>query len=86
MILPLRVTVGTTPVIIVSSDGDGVSALVRNRGAASIFVGDSPVTTSTGYELLPSDAMALDLAPGEVLYGISGSAGQAVHVLRSRVG
>src|SRR5829696_8377809 len=59
-----RVTVTDTATPLIGSTADyqmGSSALIRNRGSVSVYVGGSGVTTATGYELEPGDAIPVDL-------------------------
>lgn len=81
-----RVSVATTATKLNSAAGDGYagqSLLVRNRGAASVFLGASDVTTATGYELLADESLALDL--NEDVYAICASGTVACHVLETGV-
>ena len=81
-----RVSVATTATKLNAAGTDnvsGASILVRNRGAASVFLGASDVTTATGYELLADESLALDL--NEDVYGICASGTVACHVLETGV-
>lgn len=62
----------------------GKSIVARNRGTASVFLGDATVTTGTGFELGVGESVTLDLADGEVVYGIA-AANQRVDVLRTGI-
>jgi hypothetical protein len=80
-----RVTVTTSATLIAASDADGSSVVVRNPvGGATVDVGPAAVASGSGFQLLAGESVALDLAPGETLYGIAGSGTQAIHVLGSR--
>lgn len=79
-----RVTVTTSPTKINSKPTDGQSGAggqARNRGASSVFVGGSDVTTATGYEVEAGDVIAFDLDHGEDIYGIVASGTCVMHVL-----
>ena len=79
-----RVTVGTSPTKINSKPADGLSGSggqARNRGAASVFVGGSDVTTTDGYEVEAGDVLSFDLDQGENIYGIVASGTCEMHVL-----
>ncbi len=80
-VVAARVTVGTSAVPVVAADVYGKAASVRNRGSVSVFLGGSAVTTGTGYELAVGEAVAVPLTDDDVVYGISGTAGQRVDVL-----
>lgn len=84
-----QASVGTTATKIVDSTADnnlpGFSALIHNKGTVSIFVGDSGVTTATGYEIGAGEAAAFGLYAGDDVYAISGTAAQRVDVFRSGV-
>ena len=80
-----RVTVGTDPTALNSSargNRSGSGILLRNRGAASIFVGDADVTAATGYEVPAGDPLAVDLEEGEVVYAVTAAGTVDTHVLR----
>ncbi len=75
------VTVGTSAVVLAASDATRQSVTIQNKGAASIFVGPSGVTTSTGIELVAAvGTITLDKQTAAI-YAISGSAGNDVRVL-----
>lgn len=83
------VTVGTTATSLIAGVSDinaNRSIVLTNKGAVSVFVGGSDVTTSAyGYELAAGGELALDLKSGDVPYGIAASAGQTVRVLHTGV-
>lgn len=79
-----RVNVATNPTRIGGAGNDsvaGAALLIRNRGAASVFLGASDVTTATGFELLADESLPVDLNEGEALYGICAAGTVACHVL-----
>lgn len=81
-----RVTVGTSAALLASGAGtdtaQGVSALVNNRGAASVDLGGSSVTTGNGYELEAAKSVSIALQPEEELYAVAASGTVSVHVLK----
>lgn len=82
----IRVTVATSATKLNGASSDSVagqSFLVRNRGAASVFLGGSTVTTAAGYELLADESLALDV--NEDVYGICASGTVECHVLETGV-
>lgn len=76
-----RVTVATTAILL-ASDNDGGSILIKNTGAGSIYLGPSDVTSATGYELLTLMAVSIDLW-SEAVYAISASGSNVAAVLRT---
>lgn len=80
-----RVTVTTSATSIVAAGSDTIGACVRNAGTASVYLGGSGVTTSTGYELPASDTLCMDLLNNETLYGIVASGTVEVHLVKNRV-
>ena len=78
-----RKTVGTTSVELVVSDGDGLSALVRNRGSGAVYIGGDDVDSAGGFELRSGYAASFDLSGREILYAVSGGT-EVVHVIANR--
>lgn len=80
-----RVTVTDVATPLIGGTADyqmGSSALIRNRGSVSVYVGGSGVTTATGYELEPGDAIPVDLNDAEIPYGrCATSQSASCHVL-----
>lgn len=58
------------------------SLLVRNRGAADVYVGSSGVTSGTGCLVPVNEDISVVLGPGEILYGITASGTANCHVLK----
>lgn len=58
------------------------SCLVRNRGAVPVYLGGLTVTTANGFQLDPAESVAVDLAPGDALYGVVASGSASCHVLQ----
>lgn len=80
------VAVGTAATVLGGPDGDGVTLLLKNAGAAAVDLGPAGVATGAGYPLAAGDIVSVDLAPGEALYAVAASGTVNVGVLRSRVG
>lgn len=80
-----RVVTVTTAATKINSDAtdssSGQGLLVRNRGAASVFLGGAAVTTAAGFELLADESLPVELDPGESLYGVCAAGTVACHVL-----
>lgn len=82
-----RVTVATTgggTEIYTNDNGPTVDVNVRNRGAVAVYIGAPNLTTSTGYQLDPGEAVGMELQQGDELYGITASSTCVVHVLKVR--
>lgn len=78
-----RVTVGTTPTVI-RNVGDAPTRLVlKNAGAASVFIGGSTVATTDGFELAAGATLTLDASQdsSDDVYAIVATAGPIVHFL-----
>lgn len=56
--------------------------VIRNRGTAPIYLGDSTVSVSTGYQLDAGEAFTADLGSGDALYGITATDPQPCHILQ----
>lgn len=83
-----QISVGTTATALSTEESDdrvGSSIVVTNTGEATVFLGSDEVTTATGYALAAGATMALDLNPGEFLYGIVEADTNTVGVLRTSV-
>jgi hypothetical protein len=81
-----RITVGTNPTLLTGSDTGsqaGSRLLIRNNSAtASVFLGDSSVTSDTGWEFVLGDTLMLTLDPEEELYAVAAIGTVVVAVLR----
>lgn len=63
------------------ADPSGCFLLVKNKGSASVFLGDAAVSTTSGFELATSDsAIQVSVGPDEVVYAAA-STTQRVDVL-----
>jgi hypothetical protein len=77
-----RVTVASTATLVsTGSTTGGSSVLIRNAGAASVYLGAVAVTTATGFELPAGDAITVPLGPSEPVYGIVTTGTVVVHKL-----
>lgn len=80
-----QVSVGTTETELTGAQTDtvaGQSLVAINKGAASVFLGGTGVTTTTGFELAAGESVNVDVNQGEKLFGIVATGTQTVHVLR----
>lgn len=71
-----RVSVNDT-VDEVASARDSGSQLIKNKGSDPVYLGDSAVTSSTGFELAAGEAVVVHLSGEDKLYGICAT-GQSV--------
>lgn len=76
-----RVTVETTAVALNSVAAGGTTLRVKN-GAAVVSLGDSGVTTTTGFDLAVSGELVVELESGEQLFAICATSSN-VQVLRT---
>ena len=79
-----RVTVATTPTLIDTYDVQTVNGccVIQNLGTASVYLGDSSVSTSSyGYELKANSSLSLDLITPDALYGVVASGTVTVNTL-----
>jgi hypothetical protein len=80
-----RVTVATTATVVATADADGGALLVKNVGAATVYLGPADVTTATGFPLGAGEAWGEgNFAPGEKLYGIVATGTVEVALLGNR--
>jgi hypothetical protein len=81
-----RYTVTTTASLIAESPGAARSALIRNTSTTtSVYLGQSGVTSTTGFELKAGESLALEMFRGSTLYAITASGTAEVHVMRAVV-
>lgn len=76
-------TISTTAAVIPTAGNYGGrrSVLLQNRGSASVFIGSSSVTASTGVEVAAGDLIELQLAASVTLYGVTSSGSADVRTL-----
>ena len=67
-----NITVTSTATAIPSSKLENRKAIsIRNNSdSVTIYLGESGVTTATGYPVLPKEQMSFDLGTGASIYGI----------------
>lgn len=78
-----RVTVQSgSATMIVPSEGDQKGCLIRNLGSVAVEIdGDATITIGAGYPLGVGEGIALDLTPGDAVYGLAASGTCVVAVL-----
>lgn len=74
-----RVTVGTSPTLLVGNHGGGISI---QAPAANIYLGGEAVTTSTGFLLSAGQIYSATLAARDYLFGVVASSTTPAHVLK----
>lgn len=74
-----QVSVGTTATVLVTGIKGSAELTIKNAGAASVFLGGSGVTTTTGLDL--ASGATVGLTVHESLYGIVATGTVTVHVL-----
>jgi hypothetical protein len=65
-----RVSVGTSPTLIIGNGENPIICRVHNATTGSIYLGGSDVTTSTGYHLESTESMEITLVHANSLFGI----------------
>ena len=79
------VTIGTSATIIFTAVALQTVVLQADTGnGAAVFIGGSAVTTANGYELLAGGALALNMQPGDTVYGISAAGSDDVRILHNQ--
>lgn len=85
-IISSRVIVTTSPTLLINpingSVTGSITALVKNPGSVSVFVGGEFVTTSTGFELPSGAALDVELVAGDLLYGVTVTGTQEIHTIK----
>lgn len=64
-----QVTVTTEATLVIDGNDDGCYVNVK-AGASVVYIGDSSVSISNGYELEEGESISLILGPNEGLYAI----------------
>lgn len=83
-------TVGTAAVLLISGEDysagnkDGrITYDIYNNGTATVYIGGtSAVTTATGTPIPVGGSRTLNLRIGATVYGISGTAGQNLRIMK----
>lgn len=77
-----RITVGTSATLIWTAPAGSGRILIRNPSTVSVYVGNSTVTTATGFEIVAGDAVGIMLANRDTIYGVVAAATQVVYTLQ----
>ena len=76
------VTVSTSAATLIASAlGGRRRIMIQNLGTVPVYVGQTGVTTASGFKINASGTLALELGPDVGIFAISGTAGQNVRVL-----
>lgn len=75
------VTVATTPTLIIPADDQNRWIYIHNAGGAKIYVGDSSVTTSTGFHIGNGESQELFVPLKETVYAVVASSTNVINVL-----
>ena len=82
-IITKQVTVTTTKQSIISVDN--VTRDVLLHAKHEIFIGDSGVTSTSGYIMDNGDVLRLSLVDGEDLWAVTANSTGTLHVLTSKI-
>ena len=80
-----QITVTSAATALDQSTAGYRSLLLRNRGAVAVYLGDSNVSTSTGFQLDPGETTSIDIArsgAAGALWGVTASSTARVDVLQ----
>ena len=77
-----QVDVGTSEVQL-TTETDCLSITIKadDDNTDDVYIGKTGVTTTNGFRLRPGQAITLYISDPSILYAISGSTGQKVHIL-----
>jgi hypothetical protein len=75
-----QVTVTTTATLLVTSNRADQMVYLHS-GSGTIYLGNSDVTTSTGYRMDNGDKLSMQLGDNEALYAIASSGTPVVYVM-----
>ena len=77
-----QVSVGTSAVQITTvTEARSITIKADNDNTDAVYIGDSSVTTTTGFRLNAGEAITLYLKDPSILYAISSSADQKIHYI-----
>jgi hypothetical protein len=83
-IVSQQITVTTEAQLIVPADN--VSQQIHlHTESGSTYIGNSGVTSSTGFKLDNQDVISLDIREGEALYAVCASGTTTLFMLRSKI-
>ncbi len=59
-----------------------VTAIIRNSGPTTIFIGGATVSATTGFEVPTGGIIDVELIAGDLLYGITAAGTQEVQTVK----
>jgi hypothetical protein len=75
------ITVTTSPTLICLADNKWRTIYIHNGGGAKIYVGNSTVTTSTGFHIGNGESQSIEVPLGETLHAVVASSTNIINVL-----
>lgn len=85
-IIAARVTIGVTPTLVINplngSVTGPITALVKNPGPTSVYLGGFDVTSTTGFELATGGTVDVELIAGDLLYAVTASSTQELQTIK----
>lgn len=77
----VKVSVGTTALIVVAADDKNRLVNLHNAGGGKVYLGGSAVTSDDGFHLNNAETVVIEVPARETLYGVSASGTNDVIVL-----
>lgn len=81
-VAPAQVAVGTSAGSVLAANANRLEAVIRNIGNYSVYLGQSGVTTSTGFELRPGETFVDDRTTQQ-WFGIASGGSSTVCVMEA---
>jgi len=75
------VSITTSPTLIIPADDKNRSIYIHNAGGAKIYIGDSNVSTSSGYHLGNGESQEISLPIRETIYAVVATGSNEIIVL-----
>lgn len=80
-----QVSITSSPTLIYTAPAYRVKVLIRSTAAsASVFVGPSTVSTTTGLAVAAGDAVSTPLDPFATVWGVVAASSETIHYLVAR--
>lgn len=76
------ITVTTTATLVVADDDIPRTVYLHNTGGATVYLGSSSVTTSSGFHLPNGDTLTIIVPQRETIYGITSGGSCDIALLR----
>ena len=84
MLRTFAVTVGTSPTSVRTTTDSDETVVVYNNDTATVYLGDSTVTSSVGFPLPSGASLAVQLTLNSALYAVTASGTADLRVARTR--